>query len=211
MQALRQFSIPFKGLKDGIHEYKFEINESFYKAFEEAPESHGFHLIVMAILAPLAYWAYFALLSLAPDGPQGVLGQMLLLPIVVGGMIVYSLGFIFVWYLVAAMLSFPLATLAITLHPGNLRRAKDKELLDSVRRQLGLAKAESIESKMAATRQALSGLKSRRAELSSRLGRAAERSTAAHRARVEEWRDQVVAHVPDYLQAVCKTLTTIYH
>jgi uncharacterized metal-binding protein YceD (DUF177 family) len=37
MQALRQFSIPFKGLKDGIHEYKFEINESFYKAFEEAP------------------------------------------------------------------------------------------------------------------------------------------------------------------------------
>ena len=37
MQALRQFSIPFKGLKNGTHEYEFDIDENFFKEFEDSP------------------------------------------------------------------------------------------------------------------------------------------------------------------------------
>lgn len=41
MQALRQFSIPYKGLKDGIHEFEFEIQNDFFSAFEDSPVSTG--------------------------------------------------------------------------------------------------------------------------------------------------------------------------
>ena len=33
MGGLKEFKIPFTSLKDGSHEYKFEINDSFFEAF----------------------------------------------------------------------------------------------------------------------------------------------------------------------------------
>jgi uncharacterized metal-binding protein YceD (DUF177 family) len=41
MQALRHFSIPFKGLKIGTHKYEFEILNSFFNEFEASPISKG--------------------------------------------------------------------------------------------------------------------------------------------------------------------------
>ena len=41
MQALRQFSIPIKGLKTGLHEFKFEIDQEFFKSFENSPVKSG--------------------------------------------------------------------------------------------------------------------------------------------------------------------------
>jgi len=37
MQALRQFSIPIKGLKYGNHEYEFEIGNLLFEDFPESP------------------------------------------------------------------------------------------------------------------------------------------------------------------------------
>ncbi len=39
MQALRQFSIPIKGLKNGSHEFVFQIRNNFFSAFENTPIS----------------------------------------------------------------------------------------------------------------------------------------------------------------------------
>lgn len=34
MKALKQFSIPFTGLKLGLHQFEFEVDKSFFDAFE---------------------------------------------------------------------------------------------------------------------------------------------------------------------------------
>ncbi|MBT8189328.1 MAG: DUF177 domain-containing protein [Bacteroidia bacterium] len=41
MQALRQFSIPLKGLKNGIHEFVFHINKNFFSSFDSSPVNNG--------------------------------------------------------------------------------------------------------------------------------------------------------------------------
>lgn len=41
MQALRQFSIPLKGLKNGKHEYAFNIDKTFFDCYESSPVSEG--------------------------------------------------------------------------------------------------------------------------------------------------------------------------
>jgi uncharacterized metal-binding protein YceD (DUF177 family) len=41
MQALRQFSIPLKGLKNGEHNYAFNIDKTFFACFESAPIGEG--------------------------------------------------------------------------------------------------------------------------------------------------------------------------
>lgn len=37
MDALPQFSIPFSGLGDGVHEFDFQVDTSFFVAFEASP------------------------------------------------------------------------------------------------------------------------------------------------------------------------------
>jgi len=37
MQVLRQFSVPFKGLKVGVHNFDFDLNNVFFSAFEDSP------------------------------------------------------------------------------------------------------------------------------------------------------------------------------
>ena len=41
MDALIQFSIPVKGLGNGIHEYRFHIDKSFFDQFEHSPIQDG--------------------------------------------------------------------------------------------------------------------------------------------------------------------------
>ena len=41
MQANRQFSIPFKGLKFGTHTFEFEITDEFFEMFESSPIKKG--------------------------------------------------------------------------------------------------------------------------------------------------------------------------
>jgi len=41
MNALRQFTIPIKGLKTGIHTYDFSIADDFFSNFEESPIKEG--------------------------------------------------------------------------------------------------------------------------------------------------------------------------
>ena len=41
MQVLRQFSIPFKGLKYGVHNFDFELDERFFSEFEDSPVQKG--------------------------------------------------------------------------------------------------------------------------------------------------------------------------
>ena len=36
MRALTHFSVPIKGLKDGIHQYQFRIGDDFFKKFEKS-------------------------------------------------------------------------------------------------------------------------------------------------------------------------------
>ena len=37
MKSLNQFSIPIEGLKEGVHHFNFEIDEAFFKNFENSP------------------------------------------------------------------------------------------------------------------------------------------------------------------------------
>lgn len=37
MDALPQFSIPFSGLGDGVHEFDFQVDTNFFAAFEASP------------------------------------------------------------------------------------------------------------------------------------------------------------------------------
>ncbi|KAA3622161.1 MAG: DUF177 domain-containing protein [Bacteroidetes bacterium] len=41
MDALIQYSIPVKGLGDGIHEYRFHIDKDFFDQFEHSPIKEG--------------------------------------------------------------------------------------------------------------------------------------------------------------------------
>jgi len=41
MEGLVEFSIPIKGLGDGIHRFDFHIDQSFFKHFENAPVEEG--------------------------------------------------------------------------------------------------------------------------------------------------------------------------
>ncbi len=41
MDALKRFSIPLKGLNSGLHEFKFDLDASFFSQFEESPIIEG--------------------------------------------------------------------------------------------------------------------------------------------------------------------------
>jgi len=41
MQALRQFSIPINGLKNGVHNFEFHIGKTFFSEFVESPLNDG--------------------------------------------------------------------------------------------------------------------------------------------------------------------------
>jgi len=41
MQALKQFSLPIQGMKIGFHKYSFLLDETFFKAFENALFTDG--------------------------------------------------------------------------------------------------------------------------------------------------------------------------
>ncbi|GJM31554.1 MAG: hypothetical protein DHS20C18_05550 [Saprospiraceae bacterium] len=41
MDALIQYSIPIKGLYPGVHKYNFQIDQSFFQAFENSPVADG--------------------------------------------------------------------------------------------------------------------------------------------------------------------------
>ncbi len=49
MQALNHFSLPLKGLKNGKHNYTFQVDEDFFESFDNAPVASG-SLIVTAEL-----------------------------------------------------------------------------------------------------------------------------------------------------------------
>ena len=36
MDALKEFSIPFQGLKNGIHQFEYQIDSSFFSNFEDS-------------------------------------------------------------------------------------------------------------------------------------------------------------------------------
>jgi uncharacterized protein len=41
MDKLKEFSLPIKGLKNGIHEYNFQIDGEFFENFENSPIEKG--------------------------------------------------------------------------------------------------------------------------------------------------------------------------
>jgi len=41
MASLNNFSIPVRGLKSGIHEYDFQLDDSFFASFSNAPVTKG--------------------------------------------------------------------------------------------------------------------------------------------------------------------------
>ena len=41
MKALKEFVIPFVGLKEGMHDYSFEIDDRFFESFEYSETGHG--------------------------------------------------------------------------------------------------------------------------------------------------------------------------
>jgi len=41
MEPLREFAVPLKGLKSGLHQYHFEVDDSFFKNFEKSPIGQG--------------------------------------------------------------------------------------------------------------------------------------------------------------------------
>lgn len=41
MKALKEFVIPFVGLKEGIHDYSYDIGEKFFESFEYSEVNHG--------------------------------------------------------------------------------------------------------------------------------------------------------------------------
>ncbi len=49
MDALKEFSIPIKGLGIGVHEYDFEIDDSFFKHFENSPVQQGKLMLHLSI------------------------------------------------------------------------------------------------------------------------------------------------------------------
>ncbi len=41
MKSLQQYSIPFTGLKLGVHDFEFEVNDAFFSEFEYSLVKHG--------------------------------------------------------------------------------------------------------------------------------------------------------------------------
>ena len=41
METLNQFTIPLEGLKDGMHQFDFQIDKEFFKHFEQSPIQEG--------------------------------------------------------------------------------------------------------------------------------------------------------------------------
>lgn len=41
MKALKEFEIPFVGLKEGVHDYSFEIDEKFFESFDYSEIEKG--------------------------------------------------------------------------------------------------------------------------------------------------------------------------
>lgn len=41
MNALVPFSLPIQGLRDGVHEFRFDVNQEFFSCFEGVPFSGG--------------------------------------------------------------------------------------------------------------------------------------------------------------------------
>ena len=41
MKSLQQYSIPFTGLKLGVHDFEFEVNDAFFNEFEYSLVKHG--------------------------------------------------------------------------------------------------------------------------------------------------------------------------
>jgi uncharacterized protein len=41
LKSLQQYSIPYTGLKLGVHEFEFEVNEEFFSAFEYSLVKYG--------------------------------------------------------------------------------------------------------------------------------------------------------------------------
>ncbi len=41
METLNQFTIPLEGLKDGMHQFDFQIDRGFFKHFEQSPIQDG--------------------------------------------------------------------------------------------------------------------------------------------------------------------------
>lgn len=47
METLNHYSIPLEGLKDGMHQFDFQIDEEFFKHFEKSPiEKGNFNLML---------------------------------------------------------------------------------------------------------------------------------------------------------------------
>ncbi len=49
MQSLTHFSLPLKGMKNGIHEFDFSVKDEFFQRVENSAVKHGsfdFHLVV---------------------------------------------------------------------------------------------------------------------------------------------------------------------
>ncbi len=49
MGALKEFSIPLKGLRIGLHDYKFQIDGSFFDHFENSPIKQGKLMLHLSI------------------------------------------------------------------------------------------------------------------------------------------------------------------
>jgi DUF177 domain-containing protein len=41
LKSLQQYSIPYTGLKLGVHQFEFEVNDAFFSAFEYSLVKHG--------------------------------------------------------------------------------------------------------------------------------------------------------------------------
>lgn len=41
MSALKQYTLPIQGLKNGIHQYKFDVDADFFSHFEDSPIQNG--------------------------------------------------------------------------------------------------------------------------------------------------------------------------
>lgn len=41
MEPLKEFAVPLKGLKPGLHQYHFEVDNGFFKKFEKSPIEQG--------------------------------------------------------------------------------------------------------------------------------------------------------------------------
>jgi uncharacterized metal-binding protein YceD (DUF177 family) len=50
MDSLKHFVIPISGLYQGVHEYHFEVDDDFFKFFENAPIQHAKLILHLSLL-----------------------------------------------------------------------------------------------------------------------------------------------------------------